>query len=599
MSEALKQSLVIDIRNILDISIEKKEKILQSLNVALENALKGLMFDKSLFDTQTRKFEFGEIDSSFGISFGIKRNKDTIAIGEWLFGLPKMIKMYLLYFIITKESILLYINPDAQNSVSEVEEAIANILTILMFREIFTITTFDNPMIASYRARIYPTEIFGIESHFWDSLLHLLFVKKISFDLTLKTFKEIYEKNRTSDTDILTGFQNWVFDNTIKEEDVISPIHLPERVITVIDQLINLGYEEGTSPNIAANLNLHENTVRKQIMFITDKYSAFWRAELNLEKLNLHNYFLKIKLTDEKAFDTVYNMVEKIPYLKALFREKYLKQPIIYTPTLICPHIIANTLDSKLVEFQNKGLVEEFTLQIIREKKHFASIIDKQFVPNRKIFQKLIDGDSNIPLRKYIFAQSKKEFSMQIDDDSPIDYNLLYFLSILNNKHFLRSRYGVWINEWVKLYQMNDISTVDVDTQTDFANQLEIRARKRGFLSYCFYMRSLSRQGRDISIIEIPNFDQYPEQLITETIDKIRIFSFLGQMNLYDRIILTIPGVSHLHYIMELLDKTFLTANIRALFYTVANVKSQFVPLHDLYDFDGNRWLFSPKEHQQ
>lgn len=596
MSEALKQSLVVDIRNILDVSIDKKEKIIQSLNTALENAIKALMGDKDFSSTRLRKFEFGEIDSSFGVSFGINRDRDTVIIGEWLFGLPKMIKMYLLYFIITKESILFYIDQDAQKIVTEVEEAIANILTILMFREIFAITTFDNPMIASYRARIYPAEIFGIESHFWDSLLHHLFVKKISFELTLQAFKEIYENNSKSDADILNNFQNWIFDKTIKEEDVISPIHLPERIITVIDQLIELGYEEGTSPNIAANLDLHENTVRKQIMFITDKYSAFWRAELNLEKLNLHNYFLKIKLKDEKAFETVYNVIEKIPYVKAIFREKYLEQPIIYTPTLFCPHIIANNLDSKLVEFQHKGLIEEFTLQIIREKKHFASIIDKQFIPSKKAFQKLIDGEANLPIKKYTFAQTKKEFSMEIDDDSPIDYNLLCFLSILNNKHFLRSRYGVWINEWVKLYQMNDISTVDVDAQTDFANQLEIRARKRGFLTYYFYMRSLSRQGRDILIIEIPNIDQYPEQLINDTIDKIRVFSFLGQMNLYDRIVLTIPGVSHLHYIKDLLNRTFIDAKIQALFYTVAVVKAQLVPLYDLYDFEENKWLFAPKE---
>jgi len=39
---------------------------------------------------------------------------------------------------------------------------------------VFSIIAFDNPLIASIRARIYPPEICGKENVFWDNLLHLL-----------------------------------------------------------------------------------------------------------------------------------------------------------------------------------------------------------------------------------------------------------------------------------------------------------------------------------------------------------------------------------------------------------------------------------------
>jgi len=593
MSVSSKKEINANIRKIIRIPSVDNNELVSYLNTSLiniTNQLTAFFEDKSI--SKFRKFQLGTVNTEFSVTYGISRSSKTITLAKWIFDLPKMIKNYILQFIAVKESIIHYFSLDKENSFNEIEEVIANITSILLLAEVFSINAFDSPLIASIRARIYPSEICGKDNAFWDNLLHLLFSKKISFAEVLKLSKEIFS-NRTEDItqeDIIKVFSNWVFDSTVKEEDVIIPIYLTDRLISIIDQLLEFGYEVGTSPNIAARMNLHENTIRNQMKYLTEHYSTFWRPEFNLEKLNLNNYLLKIKFLDPNFFEKVNQMLIDIPYVKQLYHNKYAEKRIIYTTQINCPHIIVNNLDAKLLELQKKDIIDSYTLQIIREKKHYATISNYPFEPSKKTFQDLINGKHNQILRKFMFSHSKKEFLMEIEDDVPFDYNLLYFLSILRNKYLLRSRYGVAISELPKLYDLNNISNVDVIKQTDFLNQIEIRARKRGLLTYCFYIRSLTRRGSDILITEILDIDNYPEKLLDEIIEKLRVFSFLGKTTLHDRIILTMPGVSHKHYIKEIIQSELNKANIKAEYFTLGIAHSKLISMHDLYDFDEQKW---------
>jgi hypothetical protein len=593
MSSSSQKEINANIRKNIHIPAKDNEELVLFLNSSLKNITNQLT---SFFEEKTvsnfKKFQLGLVETDFSITYGYLRSNGLIILADWLFDLPKMIKNYMLQFIIVKESILHYFNVKKDHIFSEIEEVITNITSILLLAEVFSINAFDSPLIASIRARIYPSEICGKDNVFWDNLLRLLFCKKIPFANVLKLAKEIFS-NRTEDItqeDIINVFSKWVFDTAVKEEDVIIPIYLTNRLISIVDQLLEFGYENGSAPNIASKTNLHENTIRNQMTYLTQHYSTFWRPEINLEKINLNNYFLRIQMKDSNSFEKVSQMIINIPYVMSVYHGKYPENQIIYSPHLFCPHIIANNLDAKLLDLQNKKIIDNYTLQITREKKHHATISNYPFEPKKKTFQDLIDGKHNQILRKYVFSHSKKEFSMEIEDDIPFDYNLLYFLSILRSKYLLRSRYGVAISELPKLYELNDISSVDVIKQTDFLNQIEIRARKRGLLTYCFFIRSLTRRGSDILVTEIKNIDDYPKKLLNEVIEKLRVFSFLGQITLHDRIIFTMPGVSHQHYIKEIIQNELNKTEMEAIFYTIGIANSKILSLHDLYDFDNQKW---------
>jgi len=593
MSSSSKKEINAKIRKFIRIPTLNNEDLISYLDNSLRsitNQLTSHFEEKKI--SKFRKFNIGSIDTEYSVSYGISRSNEIITIADWIFEFPKMMKIYILQYIIIKESILHVINPDLNYKISEIEEVIANISSILLITDIFSIIAYDNPLIASIRARIYPSEICGKEIIFWDNLLNLLFSKKISFTEVLKLSREIFS-NRTEDIteeDIIKAFSKWVFDITVKEEDVIIPIYLTNRLITIIDQLLEFGYENGTAPNIASKINLHENTVRNQMTYLTQHNSTFWRPELNLEKLNLNSYFLKIIVKESSSFEKINQMITNIPYVKTVYHSKNSDDQIIYSPLFYCPHIIANNLDAKLIKLQKENIIESYTLQIVQSRKLYATITNYPFKPNKKTFQDLMDGKHNQILRKYIFSHSKKDFSMEIEDDVPFDYNLLYFFTILQNKYLLRSRYGVVISELQKLFEINNIDNVDVIKQTDFLNQIEIRARKRGFLSYSFFIRTLTRSGSEVLVMEIIDIDKYPPKLVDKIIEKLRVFSLLGQITLNDRIILVLPGVSHRHYINENIQNEFNEAKIKTIFYTIRLANNKLIRMHELYDFKEQKW---------
>ena len=77
---------------------------------------------------------------------------------------------------------------------------------------------------------------------------------------------------------------------------------------------------------------------------------------------------------------------------------------------------------------------------------------------------------------------------------------------------------------------------------------------------------------------------------INDIIEQLRVFSFFGQMNVYDSIILTIPGANAQHPIRNTIETLFNKSGIFPTFYTIKIMKSKFIPYHELYDYDKESW---------
>ncbi|MHA1462607.1 MAG: hypothetical protein ACTSQ0_06025, partial [Candidatus Heimdallarchaeota archaeon] len=69
-----------------------------------------------------------------------------------------------------------------------------------------------------------------------------------------------------------------------------------------------------------------------------------------------------------------------------------------------------------------------------------------------------------------------------------------------------------------------------------------------------------------------------------------RVFSFMGQINLYDRYVFQIPGISHTHPIREIIEEELNKFGLAPNFYTIRLQKSRFVPLQELYDYEDQKW---------
>jgi len=573
IEEILSKSNTKEIEELLDESLEEVIKQFSEIIKA-----------KPLFEK--RKISIGTAKKEYGVNFGIKKTLEKLTIADWLFDLQIKIKSYVLYFLIIKESILHFINI----KMDDVNQTIINIITFLWLKELMEIETIDNPIYAALSSRIYPEEIGGKGYSYWNNLLTLLFSKNISFIETYNAFCEIVKNESISPEEVDNNFSNWVIQKTIKEEDVVAPIYLYPKQIEVLDTIVELGYERGSSALVSKKLKMHINTVRKHFRDLMTSYATFWRAKINYERLQLNNYFLKVILKEEKTKDQLMQMLSGIPYLRTIFQGTDDENIILYSPTLFSPHIIAEQLGEKLQSLKNKNQIEEFNVQLIRGKKRYGAVSSVPIQPTIESFQKLIDNEQE-NLTKYSFSEAKRDFSLEFDDTLvTLNPNILFFLSIITGKFLLKARYTVKVNELPKYYELNNIAISDVDAQTNLINQTETQARKKGLLDYDLYMRNFAKPSSETLIIELLGEQTTDHTNIDNVIDSLRVFSFLGQTDLYDKKILTLSGISHKHPISKLIKTNLDKNNINSNIYSISLAKAKNLSLHELFDFDEKKW---------
>jgi len=103
-------------------------------------------------------------------------------------------------------------------------------------------------------------------------------------------------------------------------------------------------------------------------------------------------------------------------------------------------------------------------------------------------------------------------------------------------------------------------------------------------------MRSHRPQVSNVLIFEISTINNITDEKLEQLRNRLHVFSFLGVVVLSDRAIFTLPGVSHEHPIKELIEEVLAEEKIESVFYTIKLSKNRFVPLHELYDFDTQKW---------
>ena len=570
-----------------DLATMKKSEITELLN----KQMKGIISILSNYlnfspKIERRNITFGKVKEDLGADFGLNRLNERVVFADWILAMQSKTRIYLLTFLIIKESLLLFFEIEKDGII----EAIINIITILLVVELFKIDTIDNPILSAIRSKIYSEEIAGFSMYYWDNLLLLLIRNNVPFSDVLEEYEKTLKKKLSNSKEIIKQFSDWTFSKTIKEGDSILPFYTNLKLIEIIELLLELGPEKGTTSYIARKLDLSQKTIAKRFKALNESFTTYWRTDINYEKINLHNYLFKITLNKRSITEKLTQDLIKIPYLRSIFLGTDSKIDVLYSPALNCPHIISKQLEYKLNRMKDKGLINDYCLQLVRETYRNFTITNLPYNSSISTFRNFISQDET-SLRKFTFYHHKRSSILPVKDKPlNLDQNSLNFLSILNSKLLLRSRYGVSINEFKKFYMKNDIPITDIDAQTDLLYQNELRARNKGLLSFSLYMRNLMKRIPDVLIFEIPTSNGYSDKDIRLITNKLQIFSQLGQKKLYDRHIFNIPGVAHTHPIKEVIQEYLEEQGLATTFYTVRFHKLNFVPLQDLYDFDERKW---------
>ena len=585
-------------KKIIQTSINALEK--ETENVAIEEILKSLLEEITSYISETlniipkwqiRKISIHSIELKYGVSIGIERKGGEIRIANSLIMTKKSRHIrYLLYFVVVKVSLIQFIT----NEIDEIEEAFLNVLTVLWLRENFNIQSTDSVIFRAINSRIYSSSIDGIDYTHFSFFLNQLFARK-------KKFKEVFEVYRNfTEVESLKGKE--LFDALIKWEyslysdlEIIAPIYLNEQLHTTIQLLLELGCENANVETIANKMNVHPNTVRRNYKILMDKFAIHWSANIHLEKLNLHRYFLKIITNKTENIEKLTRIVwNKLPYNNRIFLgEMNNFNKIIYSPTLFCPHIVAENLDAKLTKLSNLGEITDYSLREIREKIHYGAITTAPTSPTLKYFKKILKTDKQSKnLFAYTYSHWKENFTLEIiDKTKQFDYNLLFFLSIITNKPLLKSGLSIRNQTALKLFELNNIALTNTIAQADFLNQLEIRAKRRGLLNYSFSIMKKNPRRSDSTIFEIPTVNKQSEERLLILINQFIKFSIFGVIILSDRVIGLMTGITHTHPVCKLIKDILEKNNFEPITYTIRLYKVKSYQFHDLYDFSENRWL--------
>lgn len=598
------------IERILSTSLDESE-LLEQL---LERVLKELMLivKEELAQepiSPRRKIQIFMPEKMTDMDFSMKRTDSVIHFDINFLHLRQTERKDMLYFLLMKECLFHFLSLE---SFPEVTEAVIDILTTLILKEMLEINSLDHHLITAVRSRIYCKDVAGKSYNYWDSLLQILFRQDITGKTVFQQFCSLTREaaiKKWSKDQLIEQFRSFVV-SKIKGEEVIAPHFLSTRLQKIINLFLELGFEKSTTGQIAELMGLHINTIRRAFRELSSRFNTFWKTEMNYGKLKLYPHLFCIRLPDQKTKEIVEKYLLQIPYVEQLFEGKTIAgKNILYSSTFNSPLSVSNQLQYDFQKLTNNGVVEDYVLQMIRKRIRYATITTNPFNPKTENFRKLIlSEDKPITIQKLILAERKSNlsfpeadtrvakvtkqkasYSLEIDDDFPtVNYNQLYLLAILKCRYLIKGRYGIWIDEFYDLCKQNDISLSDVSAQMDYINQMEIQARRKGLLDYWYSIRAYGLQN-DVLGIEIPT-KSVSEEALQELIDKIRVFSSSALLKLYDRWFYIFQGINHNHPVAKLLQSIFRQKGVPVNIFTICSKHFRFVPFHELFDFETDKW---------
>ena len=588
MKELLKDLIDTIDENLEYLFIEKK------LNSLLREVINYTSITFNLEQpNNVKKFSIVPLSLKHGVSYGVERDGNIIKISEQRIKTKRTRSInYLLYFIVTKESLLHFL----KSEIGEIEEAFVNILTILWLIECFKFRTKDNRLYKTINSRIFSGEIGGLHFHYFTTFVDYLIIKKKKFKDFLEIYRKCTEEISMKGKELFTEIQSWLY-SLFSELDIIAPFYIKKQLLPALDMLLELGYEKANVQTIADRLNVHPNTIRNNYKILLEKYRIYWQANINLDKMKLHKYFLRIITEEIDSIEKIVKIVwNELPYNNRVFLgEMDDSTKIIYCPTIYCPHLVTEKLNAQLKRLYNIGMIKDYKLREIRERIHYGAITTEPIEPTLEYFKKnLLIGEKRSKLHKYTFSHIKENLSVNIEEkEKYLDYNLLFYLSIIYGKPLLKDGRSIRILELPKLYKLNNISLTDTIAQADFLNQIEIRAKRRGFISYNLFMIQKVLIDSASTIFEIPTISKQDEEKVGAIMNQLQTFAILGNIVLSDRVIGLITGISHDHPISKIIKDVIEKNELESIIYSIRLNKSRTFQFHELYDFEENKWLLN------
>ncbi|HUT80128.1 MAG TPA: hypothetical protein VMZ29_02920 [Candidatus Bathyarchaeia archaeon] len=531
-----------------------------------------------------------------GPKFGVVRTQDKLIFGNWLNDItPNYNKINTCEFLIIRESFDFFISSNILFKLEfELIDYILNLLACSFLRKKYEKASFGLKLnVLLFRFIIRHKEIDDKKKELIykiDALLSNIISQEITYVLILNTFNHFV--NESSDYELeIDEILDYLYRYIVKSpEEIVAPIYLRNITLQVLQKVVNLGFD-ATSVLLADTLDIDNTTITRELIKITNRYNAKFRVEKNFYKLGLYYYsiIIRLKSKNDETLSQVIDQLLKTKYIGEVYNGYNKDYLYIYIITL-CPHIVADSLDNKLLKLQNKGLIHSFEVKPLKNRLFFTTLVEDKFTPSLDNYKKLLNNE--IPCVK-LLTWDNNRFS----EDVPYSFtrnekNLLQFISIYQS-HILANplSYLTFLSQLKEFLKENTIDINKLDETLGFLNKQRNLLVNNNLINFRLQLTISYLALDDMLIIKI---DCDPETAkVKELLDKLAIFSWIAYNIALESVIIRIQGLNTEHKIVDFITDVITSYGFE---YEVFNTNPKvwrFVPYADLYYFEGNLWAIN------
>lgn len=535
-----------------------------------------------------------------GDKYGVYYDKNTLVLARWLFDLRVKEQETIIEYLLVREIFRYYFKDDSidQLKFDRLIEVVCHALAGAWISQIGEDKTLTDKKIRYIDQRSAFEDTDEISGFDWAVIFAMAITYKLSVvDLFGKAFSMMKSgtENNNPISEIDGEYRSWCKSFYPKDTKIGLPQYFDDRYFEIFELLATGGPEQGSTLHIAKKMDLSHDVIYRSFKFLYDDLFIAWYPVKNFLLLRLYPHFFRVTLSAKKHLKPFLEYLHANPYINSVHNTQDVKEPIV-SVKFACPLILHNQLSTYFEKLQSKGIIKDLFFERIRRRILQCAITRDDLEPTEETFQRLFDNPYSIDFKTLTLLDERLAFDKLPNFNKAVfDPNVLHFMSYYDARYLTKGDYMVHpLPEFFKACENNNIDTSDTKLVTHFFSQLETRCRKLGLIDYNLHIHKLSNYGKTV-FLELR--DTIDSASVNRLLEKLKISYALIIMEFLDRTLLGFPKLSLEHPFIIQVEKQVQKEGIDYDIYQIfLNYDfNLFTPLHQLYDYENQTWIFNQK----
>ncbi|HUT80310.1 MAG TPA: hypothetical protein VMZ29_03830 [Candidatus Bathyarchaeia archaeon] len=570
----------------------------------IEKILKVEDYLGRIIDNKELNIKYQEINSLYDIpdlgrNFGSIYDKDnTLILGNWLQNLTNNENSILVDFILTREAFRRFLDQDLPkfHSYERFTEILLQIIAILWIIETYPrkYTSYHISVIRQ-RTDAYEESENILKSNSWVYFMNNAVQQNIPAKSIYKVLIERVKDAITEEksiVDLAWDLMYWLKAHLPEEISYGLPFYIKKkRHYDLLKTLSKRKYENSSALQLSGIIGKSHNSITISFKQIMDEYGIYWWPNIDILKLKLYPYFLRIKTEKKEHHELIIEKMKTVRYFKFI-RESVSENKRTIVGWMDSPLTVYEQLLDYFEKLKRSGFVIDYFLKQIRHKRVTWTISTKKYEPKEEIYLKLLNTTDKKSHTRIIAMDKKYEIaSLQKEKEEYFNENVLMFIGSLMSKHLGKS--NIIFNPIELVYELcekNEVDSKNSEKVRDFINQMEIRCRRLEIFDYYLYFREFILFKKAL-YFEIPLIKNM--QIIDTLLEKLEITREMIRLTFMDRIVVLFPDVIYESILREKIENLLEEKDINficlQLNYHRGLKRSKFL-FNEVYDFDKNQW---------